>query len=294
MATRTTEELHEDARGLDGLPPERIAAVLIRAQAKASSAVVTAEAALAEGARAMARSVEVGGRLVYAGAGSAGLMAAADALELSGTFGIDADRITVAMAGGQPKGSDMPGGTEDDVAEVEEHACKLTPNDTVIAVSASGTTPYTVAFAKGAAAAGATVIGVANSPGAELFNHSSVAVHLPTPPEVVAGSTRLGAGTAQKIALNTMSTIMGVLLGHVHDGMMVNVRADNAKLRARAAGMVAAISGASERAAESALSTAEGDVKTAVLVAAGAPSPDVARAALEETGGRLRAALARL
>ena len=166
--------------------------------------------------------------------------------------------------------------------------------DTVIAVSASGSTPYTVAAARTARSSGARVIGIANNPVTELSALADHSIVLPTPPEVVAGSTRMGAGTAQKIALNMLSTLMAVELGHVHDGMMVNLRADNLKLRGRANGIVARVADTTEEGAASALETANGDVKTAILLAAGADSPSRARSLLAESDGHLRPALGEL
>ncbi len=242
----------------------------------------------------MANTIRTGGVLHYLAAGSSGLMAAADAQELGGTFSISASQLRIHMAGGLPTGVEMPGNTEDAVHGLEEELTDITPRDTIIAVSASGTTPYTIAGAKFARQQGATIVGIANNPGSALIELAHHPILLETPPELISGSTRMGAGTAQKIALNVLSTLMAIDLGHVHDGMMVNLRADNIKLRARAAGIVAKISGCGEDAARSALQAAGGRVKTAVLIAAGGLSLPSAQDLLDETGGHLRAALARL
>ncbi|MDN5788429.1 N-acetylmuramic acid 6-phosphate etherase, partial [Pseudorhodobacter sp.] len=143
----------------------------------------------------------------------------------------------------------------------------------------SGTTPYALSLAQAAKRRGATVIAIANTPGSSLLGLSDIAVCLPTGPEAIAGSTRLGAGTAQKIALNMISTLTGVLLGHVHDGMMVNLNADNIKLRKRAATIVRTIADVSEKQAESALHHAGHATKDAVLIALGASAAE-ARALL--------------
>ncbi|MCB1339358.1 MAG: N-acetylmuramic acid 6-phosphate etherase [Maritimibacter sp.] len=291
MPAATTEKLHDKAPGLDMQPMEEVAALLAAGQIDAAGVVPAAAEALAAGARAMAEALQNGGRLWYAGAGSSGLMAAADALELGGTFGIAPERVRILMAGGLPASATMPGATEDDTQGLDEALAELTAADTVIAVAASGTTPYTLAVADRARARGATVVALANNPGAPLFDLADIAVLLATPPEVISGSTRLGAGTAQKIALNTMSTLMGVALGHIYDGMMVAVVADNAKLRARAAGIVGRITGADAAATQTALAAADGNVKAATLIAAGAGSPDAARALLDTARGHLRQAL---
>lgn len=291
MNARMTEALHDDAIGLDTRPATEIAMLLLFGQVAAAEAVRQAISAIAGAADAMAQTIEAGGRLHYVAAGSSGLMAAADAQELGGTFSVPAAQLAIHMAGGLPRGVEMPGDTEDDTAGLEAGLSDLSASDTVIAVSASGSTPYTLAAARIARAGEATVIGIANNRGAPLFDLSDHAILLETPPEVLSGSTRMGAGTAQKIALNMLSTLMAVKLGHVHDGMMVNLHADNAKLAARAAGIVGQIAGVSAEAARDALSVTGGNVKAAVLVAARGTSAARASEMLNETGGRLRPAL---
>ena len=170
-------------------------------------------------------------------------MALADALELLGTFGIPPDRTPVLLAGGAAALIEMTGAVEDIATDATRDVADagLGAGDVVICVSASGTTPYTLAAAEAARAAGATVVGIANVAGSALLQAADLPVLLDTGPELVAGSTRMGAATAQKIALNMLSTLTGLRLGHVHDGYMVNVVADNAKLRRRAARIVAAV-----------------------------------------------------
>lgn len=294
MPTPTTEKLHDKAVGLDQRPSVEVAQILVEGQVAAARAVLSALDGLSAGAQAMARALAGGGRLYYVAAGSSGLMAAADALELGGTFGIPADRVRIVMAGGMPTDAQMPGATEDDTAGLEAGLADLTAADTVITVAASGTTPFTLAAARNAQARGATVVGLANNPGSPLLGLADVPVLLETPPEVISGSTRLGAGTAQKIALNTLSTLMAVELGHIFDGMMVSVIADNEKLKGRALGIVRTASGADDTAAAQALDEAGGDVKAAVLLAVGASSLAAARKTLDDNGGNLRAALTRL
>jgi N-acetylmuramic acid 6-phosphate etherase len=279
---------------LDTLSPQAALDLLLSGQMDALSAVSEARPALACGAARMAESLRSGGHIAYAGAGSSGLMAMADALELPGTFGIPVERIILCMAGGMPSDAHMPGDTEDDPDAARAAGAALCAKDTAIVVSASGTTPFALAFATAARASGASVIALANVPGAALFAQADIAVCLPTPPEVLAGSTRMGAGTAQKAALNMMSTLAGVLLGHVHAGQMVNLRADNAKLRARALGMVARIAHVAHDPARAALEQSGWDVKLAILLAAGAPDPDTARKLLDQAQGRLEPALTHL
>ena len=294
MALRTTEQLHPKAGGFDALPLEKSAMILADGQIQAAETTRTAITQISTGAEAMANTIRSGGVLRYVAAGSSGLMAAADALELGGTFSIPPVQIRIHMAGGQPTGVEMPGDTEDDAEALARELKDIAARDTVIAVSASGSTPYTIAAAKAARAAGAQVIGIANNPNTELSALSDHSIVLETPPEVISGSTRMGAGTAQKIALNMLSTLMAVQLGHVHDGMMVNVRADNIKLRERANGIVTRIANATKDEAAAALESTGGDVKTAILLAAGAEDPAQARSLLAESGGHLRPALSEL
>lgn len=294
MSGSRTEALHNAAEGLDERPLTEIAALLAEGQIAAAKSLLGALDSIVNGASAMARTIRNGGMLHYVAAGSSGLMAAVDALELGGTFSIPAGQLRIHIAGGIPTGVEMPGATEDDVTSGREALSGISSRDTVIAVSASGTTPYTMAAAGVAQSFGATLIAIANNPGASLFDGADHAVCLATPPEVLAGSTRMGAGTAQKIALNMLSTLMAIELGHVHDGMMVNLRADNIKLRARAASIVGQIAGTDIAVADAALKQARGDVKPAILVAAKGMSPHDARTLLQQTEGSVRAALARL
>jgi N-acetylmuramic acid 6-phosphate etherase len=293
MSTTQTEMTHASARGLDTRPAEEALAILATAQAEAARIVQEAVPQIAAAAKLAAECVTGGGRLVYAAAGSSGLMALADALEIPGTYGLPRHRIKVLLAGGPAALTEMEGGPEDDAdaARAAIAEAGVGPGDCVIALTASGYTPYPMAAAEAARAAGARSIGISNNRGAALFDRVDVAICLPTPPEVIAGSTRMGAGTAQKIALNMLSTMMAVHLGHVHDGFMVNVIADNAKLRGRARRIVMAVCGVPEDIAAAALERAGGAVKIAILLAAGAEDVGSAERLLAESRGHLRPAL---
>lgn len=265
---------------------------LLSAQQAALQALGPALPALAAVAEAGAQVLGRGGKLGYAGAGSSGLMALADALELPGTFGIPPDRVPVLFAGGTAALLHMTGSVEDDpaLALADLDASGLGAGDMVLVLSASGTTPYALVVADAAKARGITVAGFANVPGSALLARADIAVLLDTGPEVVSGSTRMGAGTAQKAALNMMSTLIGIKLGHVHDGYMVNVVADNAKLIDRAARIVADIAQVPRSLAEAALTATGGAVKPAVLVARGL-GPAEAMDRLKKAGGHLAQAL---
>jgi len=296
MADRPTEALHPMAEGLHLASPDQVLARALAAQQAALTAVGPAIPQLAAAARLAANALRTGGKLAYAGAGSSGLMALADCLEMLGTFGIPAERTPMLFAGGADALLKMTGGVEDDpaLAGADLARAGLGAGDVLIAVSASGTTPYTLAVAAGAAQAGAKVVGIANVPDSPLLQATDVPVLLETGAEIVAGSTRLGAATAQKVAMNLISVLVGVELGHVHDGMMVNLIADNAKLRDRAARIVAAIAGIDAGAAAGWLERSGGQVKAAILMAAGAADARAANELLDGTGHKLRPALSKL
>jgi N-acetylmuramic acid 6-phosphate etherase len=293
MAEMRTEALHRGAEGLDIQPPHVVLSALADAQIEAAGAVRNSVPQIAAAARLIADKLASGGRLIYAAAGSSGLMALADALELPGTYGIARDRIVILIAGGDEALHNLAGGPEDDTAEAEKAVADAGagPADCVIAISASGSTPYAVRALEVAKANGAATIAIANNKNAPLFAKADVAVLIETPPEVIAGSTRMGAGTAQKIALNMMSTLAAIHLGHVHDGYMINLTADNKKLRDRASRIVSAITGRGKDEAEALLERGGGQVKTAILLAAGAASAEAARKLLDGTGQKLRPAL---
>lgn len=296
MAGKQTEARHPQADGLDLRSDDAILALLAEGQAEAARSAGAAGLDIARAAALAAGAIRTGGRLIYAAAGSSGLMALADALELPGTYGVPRERIVVLFAGGQEALIDMRGGPEDDGAAAREAVVALapTPRDCLIAVTASGQTPYPLAAVEAARQAGAHTIGIANNRGAPLFDLVDVGICLETPPEVIAGSTRMGAGTAQKIALNMLSTLMAIRLGHVHDGFMVNVVADNAKLRMRARSIVMSVTGAGADAADAALAASGGAVKPAILIASGAPSLAEAQRLLAMHEGHIRPSLADL
>ena len=294
MPSGKTELLHDQAQGLDTMDPAAVVRLLAQGQQAAAASVDAAADAIVEAALVAADCLKAGGRLVYAGAGSSGLMALADALELPGTYGLRHDQVVILLAGGVASLSDLAGGYEDDTGLARQNVSEVSVSakDCVICLTASGSTPYALAVADEAKARGARVVGIANNPGAALFECSDIAVLLETPPEVVSGSTRMGAGTAQKIALNMFSTLIGIRLGHVHDGHMVNLKADNIKLRGRACRIVSEIAGVEPSEAGRLLDAASGSVKLAILMAAGATDAHEAERVLSASNENLRLALA--
>jgi N-acetylmuramic acid 6-phosphate etherase len=236
-----------------------------------------------------------GGRLVYVGAGTSGRIAIQDGAELRPTYDWPSDRIVFVMAGGMPALVESAEGAEDNEAKGAEaiaHA-KVDPNDVVIAVAASGTTPFTVGALRSAGARGALCIALANNRGAPLFELARHRILIETGTEVLAGSTRMQAGTAQKIVLNLFSTAVMVKLGRVYRGLMVSMRASNAKLLRRAEIIVSQIVGCGENDAAKFVERAEGDVKIAVLLGLGWEKTDAVEALLKHEGN-LRAVIEEL
>lgn len=296
MAQTRTEAVHRHAVGLDTQPAATVLRFLADAQIEAASAVHGAIDQIARAASVAAECLAAGGRLAYAAAGSSGLMALADGLELPGTYGIARDRIVILLAGGTEALSNLAGGPEDDAAQAAKDVAdaKLVAGDCLIALSASGSTPYAIGALEEAARRGVRTIAIANNEGTPILDMAETPILLATPPELIAGSTRMGAGTAQKIALNMLSTLAAVHLGHVHDGYMVNLHADNLKLKGRAARIVSAIAGCSQAEAAGFLDQTGGAVKPAILLAAGAADATAAKDLLDATGQKLRLALSRL
>lgn len=292
MTQASTEARHRASEGLHLRPAHAVFTALLEAQSAALGALSAALPALEAAAEAAAQALSDGGKLAYAGAGSSGLMALADCLELPGTFGIDPARTPMLFAGGADALLRMAGAVEDDPELAAQDVAKahIGAGDLVLVLSASGTTPYALEVARRAQAGGARVAGFANVAGSPLLALADFPVLIETGAEVISGSTRMGAATAQKAALNMLSVLVGIRLGHVHDGFMVNVLADNAKLLRRAAQIVMAVAKVDEATAKAALTATDGAVKPAILVARGMP-PQAAEAALEKSGGHLAPAL---
>jgi N-acetylmuramic acid 6-phosphate etherase len=286
-----TERQSADSTRRGGEP---LLAALIAGQRRAVERVAAAGPALEGAAKLVAAAFGGGGRVVYLGAGSSGLLAMQDGLELPGTFGLDAERVRFVTPDGQGFAIDSSG--EDDVhAAVQAvDALSLGPDDIVIAVSASGATPFTLAAARRAKESRAGVVAVVCRLGSPLAAVADIAAVLDTGAEAVEGSTRLGAGTAQKAALSVISTLAAAELRLVYDGLMINVRPENAKLKIRARTIIERLASVDGEAAEAALAAAGSEVATAVIVAAGPLDAAAARRLLTECGGDLAESLSRL
>ncbi len=277
---------------LEAWPAADILEALWDGQMAAVAAVRAALASIERAAAASLPRLRGRGRLVYAGAGTSGRIAAADGAELPPTFDWPSGRVVVLVAGGPAALTQAIENAEDraDRAEADVTGCRVGPEDVLLALAASGATPYTLACVRAARQAGALTIGLANSPGAPLLAAAEHPILLDTGAEVLAGSTRMKAGTAQKAALNLFSTLVMIGLGRVWRGQMVDMVARNDKLRARALRMLCALTDSDDATARAALAATGMRVKPAVLVLRGLAAAQ-ADELLARHGGHLRAAL---
>ncbi len=295
MAVFRTERQSGRAAGLDLWPTDEVVDALLDGQLAATAAVHATSGAVTAAVDAMAGRLAAGGRLAYAGAGTSGRLAVLDGIELEPTFGWPRDRLVYFLAGGDRAMVDAVEGAEDDAEDgrLRVEASALGPADVLVSVAASGHTPFTVAAQKAARAAGSLTVAVCSDPDSPLAVGADHAIAVDSGAELIAGSTRMRAGTAQKALLNTLSTAVMVRLGRVYDGYMIAVQPTNRKLRRRAADIVMRLAGCDDETAQQAMAEAEGAVALAVLIGAGAPS-DRARTLLAAADGRLRPALDRL
>jgi N-acetylmuramic acid 6-phosphate etherase len=261
-------------------------------QLAAAASVRSALAAITAAVEDAVPALQQGGRLVYAGAGTSGRIGVQDGAELPPTFNWPSDRIVFAMAGGLGALLQSAEQAEDSEASGAQAMTdsNIAANDVVIGLAASGTTPFTIGALRASTAAGAVTIAVASNPGAPLFEVARHHILVETGSEVIAGSTRMKAGTAQKMVLNLFSTAVMVKMGRVYRGLMVDMRARNAKLRRRAEAMVSEIIPCPAEDAARYLVEANGDVKTAVLIGFGLGNSEAAEL-LDRHGGNLRFAI---
>jgi N-acetylmuramic acid 6-phosphate etherase len=291
---RGADDIAGRIQGLDTWPTGEILEALWTSQSRAMAACRSAMPALHRAIEGSAARLASGtGRLVYAGAGSAGMLAAVDALELGGTYNWPEDRLAIYLAGGLDFRREPDAAVEDDSAgaRAQVREARLGPADVVVGVSASGASAYTVAIVEEARSAGAMTVAVAGQADSPLARAADHPVVVATGAEVILGSTRLAAGTAQKLVLNLFSTAVMVRLGAVYDNFMIDLRPMNTKLRQRQAAIVASIAEVELAVAVDALAR-HGDAKRAVLGLAGLLDPEI-EAALTSAGGNLRVALQR-
>jgi N-acetylmuramic acid 6-phosphate etherase len=273
---------------IDVWSPSDILEAMIEGHFAAVAAVRAARAALERAALAVEPRLRDGGRLVYAGAGTSGRLAVQDGAELMPTFGWPQDRLLLLIAGGREALVQSVEGAEDKseaaIGLVRQHA--IGPSDVLIAVAASGTTPFTLACLREARSRGALTIGIANNREAPLLQDADHAIWLDTGPEPIAGSTRMKAGTAQRIALNLLSSLVMIRLGQVYQGLMVDLKAVNSKLVRRSEKILLELSGRSREEVRDALGRADGSVKLALLLLEGCDISEATKI-LDRAGGQL-------
>ncbi len=287
-----TERVSPRYEALDAWDDATILSSLWESQLAAVAAVQGALPQIAAAAAAAATRLQRGGRLVYVGAGTSGRIAVQDGAELPPTFDWPADRLMLMIAGGEAALTRSVENAEDraDQGAAAIETAGIGASDVLIGLAASGATPFTLACVRAATTAGAVTIGIANSPGAPLLTAAAFPILVATEAEPIAGSTRLKAGTAQKVVLNLFSTLLMVRLGRVYRGQMVDVQARNAKLRHRAERMVQLLTGEDPASVRQALELADGRVKLAVVLLQGLDRP-AAEALLGAHEGQLRSAL---
>ncbi|MFE0471988.1 N-acetylmuramic acid 6-phosphate etherase [Streptomyces sp. NPDC058947] len=293
LESLTTEAFRPDLADIDRLPTLEIARLMNGEDATVAGAVAARLPEIAAAIDAVAQRMGRGGRLVYAGAGTAGRLGVLDASECPPTFNTDPSRVVGLIAGGPGAVVTSVEGAEDsrELARADLKPLGLTPDDTVVGISASGRTPYAIGAVEHARDRGCLTVGLSCNPGSPLAAAAEHGIEIVVGPELLTGSTRLKAGTAQKLVLNMLSTITMIRLGKTYGNLMVDVRASNDKLRARSHRIVALATGAGDEEIERALAATDGEVKNAILtILAGVDGPTAARL-LEESGGHLRAAL---
>ncbi|MFJ5561499.1 N-acetylmuramic acid 6-phosphate etherase [Streptomyces sp. NPDC093250] len=295
LETLTTEAYRPELADIDRLPTLDIARLMNGEDATVAGAVAEQVPAIAAAIDAVAERMARGGRLVYAGAGTAGRLGVLDASECPPTFNTAPEQVVGLIAGGPDAVVTSVEGAEDspELAEADLAALQLTADDTVVGISASGRTPYAIGAVAYARARGALTVGLACNRGSALAAAAEHGIEVVVGPELLTGSTRLKAGTAQKLVLNMLSTITMIRLGKTYGNLMVDVRASNEKLRARSRRIVAQATGAADDVVERALTATDGEVKHAILVILADVDGPTATLLLTESDGHLRTALAK-
>ena len=291
LPTETPQAAH---RLLDQYPTAELVGVLVEDQLHALEAVRAAAPQIVRAVTAAVPRMAAGGRLIYVGAGTSGRLGVLDSVELYPTFSWPHERAVGLLAGGAGAMFVAVEGAEDDLERGAADLCAIDPgcHDVVLLLAASGRTPYVLGALRAARAAGALTIGLANNPDAPVACEAEIGITLDTGPEVIAGSTRLKAGTAQKIALNSFSSALMVRLNKVYGNLMVDFKPSNAKLVLRAVRLTMLATGADEAGARATLAQCGFHVKVAIVALSRKTSVDQARSLLEAAHGSVREALA--
>jgi N-acetylmuramic acid 6-phosphate etherase len=294
MAMLKTETPSQDHSQLDQYPTEDLVKALADDQLGAVNAVRAAAPHIAAAVTAALPRVEAGGRLIYVGAGTSGRLGVLDSVELYPTFSWPHGRAVALLAGGTDAMFVAVEGAEDDIEQgaADLQSLNPTPNDVVLLLAASGATPYVLGALRAARAVGALTIGFSNNANAPVAGEAEIGITLDTGSEVISGSTRLKAGTSQKIALNTFSSALMVRLNKVYGNLMVDLKPTNAKLVLRAVRLTMFATGADEAAARKVLEQCDFHVKVAIVALSKNITVEQARALLEAARGSVRHALA--
>lgn len=289
-----TETPALDHAQLDQYPTTELVNALVDDQLNAVNAVRAAAPRLAAAVTAAVPRMEAGGRLIYVGAGTSGRLGLLDSVELYPTFSWPHGRAVALLAGGSDAMFVAVEGAEDDIVQgaADLQSVNVMANDVVLLIAASGATPYVLGALRAARAAGALTIGFANNTDAPIALEAEIGITLDTGAEIISGSTRLKAGTSQKIALNSFSSALMVRLNKVYGNLMVDLKATNAKLVRRAIRLTSFATGASEEAARAVLEQCDFHVKTAIVALSKQTGVEEARALLETARGSVRQALA--
>jgi N-acetylmuramic acid 6-phosphate etherase len=289
----TTEQRNPRTRGIDLRSTREILRAMNREDASVARAVARAIPEIARAVDAIALALERGGRLIYVGSGTSGRLAALDATECPPTFGVPREMVVALIAGGQRALTEAVEGAEDDAAAGARDLRRVhcTKRDVAVGLTASGRTPYVLGALKFARRMGARTVAITCNRGTAVTRAAEIAIVAETGPEVIAGSTRLKAGTAQKLILNMLSTGAMIRLGRVYDNWMAGVAQTNQKLRARALGLLCEAMGVREAVARRALAAARGDLRIALVMLKRGVTREQAEFALAAAGGDLRSAV---
>ena len=293
MMVRITEERNPNSLGIDEKPVEEILRIINAEDQKVPTAISAQIPVIADAVEAIAATISKGGRIFFAGAGSSGRIGVAEAAEIPPTFGLPRRLVQGVMAGGSNAYSGSVEVSEDDepagARMLEERG--FDKDDLLVALSASGRTPYALGAMKKARDVGAMTVSLTCNPEAPMNRLADISIVVNVGSEVVAGSTRMKAGTAQKLVLNMLTTAAMIRLGRVYDGLMIGVQPTNEKLRERATRIIETIAEVNTVVAAQALDKAQGDVRVAIVVAKTGEMPEEAKRILDRAGGSLRRAL---
>lgn len=293
LAGLSTETRNPNTMELDRMTPLEIVTVMNREDARVPEAIRPALPNIAKCVEWAAQSIESGGRLIYMGAGTSGRLGVLDAAECPPTFGVSPETVVGLIAGGDRAFLKAVEGAEDsrELGEEDLRRLGLTPKDTVVGIAASGRTPYVLGGLHYAGTVGCHTAAISCNPGSPIGKAAQLAIEVVPGPECLTGSTRLKAGTAQKLILNMISTATMVRCGKTYENLMVDVVPSNEKLRVRAENIVMEAASVTREQAQEALRQSHDRVKTAILMLLIGCGPEEAEARLEKTNGHIRQAM---